>query len=114
MSNVSITPIDTQIQRTLMSSRIVVFPILQKFKELFCATLFEKTHQRALDSLHLGARDLGNLAITVNETACDLFKLEITGDIGVHEDLGKFTRSDDELGYKVNSIVSVASELLRG
>ena len=40
-----------------------------------------------------------------------MLELEVTGDIGVDEDLGKFTGGDDELGNQVDCVVAVATEL---
>lgn len=97
-----------------MCSRVVITPVLQELKEFFRATFLKETHQWALDSLHLRTRDFGDLAITVHEAACDLLELEITSDVCMHEDLGEFTRGDDKLGYEIDGVVSVATELLRG
>lgn len=101
-------------KHTLMRSRIIITPVLQKLKELLRPTFLKETHQRALDSLHLGTRNLGDPAITVHKATSDLFELEITCHVGVHENLGEFTRSDDELWYKVDGVVPIASELGRG
>ena len=93
-----------------MSSWILIFPALQELEELLSAALFEKTHQRASNRLHLCARNLGDLAIAIDKATGDLLELEVTSDISVNEDLGQFTRCDDELGDKVNSVVAVPSE----
>lgn len=94
-----------------MSGGILLLPVLNKLKELFRATLFKQAHEGGLDGLHLGAGDLGDLAIAVNERTRDLLELEVTSDIGVDEDVGQFTRRDDELGDQVDRVVPVASQL---
>jgi hypothetical protein len=94
-----------------MSSRIVVLPILQKLEKLLGAPLFKEAHQWASHRLHFGAGNLGDLAITVHKASGDLLKLEVASDIGMHEDLCKFSRCDDELGDKIDSIVPITAEL---
>ena len=39
-----------------------------------------------------------------------MLKLQIACHVGVHEDLGEFSRGDDELGYQIDSIVTIAAE----
>lgn len=97
-----------------MSSRILILPALQKLKELLCPPLLKETHQRALNSFHFSTRDLGDPAISVHVATSDLLELEVTSNISVNEDLGKLSRCDDELGDKINSIVTVATEFSRG
>ena len=96
-----------------MSRRIVVLPALQELKELLCATLLKETHQRALDRLHLRARHLRDLALAVDEAARDLLELEVASDIGVDEDASELARSDDEFGDEIDSVVAVATKVLR-
>lgn len=43
-----------------------------------------------------------------------MLELKVTGDVGVDEDLGEFTRGDDELGDQVDCVVAVATELCWG
>lgn len=90
---------------------VVIFPALDKFKELFRATFLKEAHERGLDGLHLGARDLGDLAVAVHERTSDLLELEVASDIGVNQYLGELAGRDDELGDKVDRVVAVASKL---
>lgn len=78
-------------KHTLVGSGIIVFPALQELEELLSAALFEEAHQGAPDSLHLRARNLGDASIAIDKAACDLLELEITGDVGVDEDLGQLS-----------------------
>ena len=96
-----------------MRRRVIVLPVLQKLEKVLCAALLEEAHERALDGLHLGAGDLGDLAIAVDEAAGDLLELEVAGDVGVDEDAGELARRDDELGNEIDGIVTVTSQLLR-
>lgn len=98
-------------ERTLVSSGIIVLPVLKEFKELLCATLLKETHERATDSLHLRTGDLRDLAVTEHEGASDLLELEVARNIGVDEDLGELARCNDKLGYKVHGVVAVTAEL---
>jgi hypothetical protein len=45
-------------RNTLMGSRILIVPILQKLEEFLCATLFKKAHQWTFDRLHFRAGNL--------------------------------------------------------
>ena len=74
-----------------MSSRVLVLPALQELEELLRPPLLEETHERALDSLHLRARHLGDLAIAVHETTGDLLELQVASDVGVDENTGQFS-----------------------
>ena len=74
-----------------MGGGIVVFPALQELEELLSAAFLKETHQRAPDSLHLRAGDLGDASIAIDEAASDLLEFEISSDIGVHEDLGQLS-----------------------
>ena len=94
-----------------MGSRVVVLPSLKELEELLGSPLLKQPHQRTPDSLHLSARDLGDLAIAVDEAASDLLELEVASDIGVDEDLGELARGDDELGDEIDGVISVASEV---
>ena len=97
-----------------MSSRVLVLPALQELEELLCSPLLEETHERTLDRLHLRGRHLGDLAITIDEAACDLLELEVAGDVGVDENLGQLSRRDDELGDEVDGVVTVAAQVFWG
>lgn len=97
-----------------MRGRILVLPVLEKFKELLGSPFLEQAHERTLKSFHFRAGYFGNPSIAVDETTSNLFEFKITGDIRVDEDPGQFTGRDDEFGYKVNSIVSVAAKLRGG
>ena len=95
----------------MVGTGVFVPPSLQELEELLRAAFLEETHQRALKGFYLRARDLGYPAVTIYEASRDLLELEIASDIGVHEDLRKFSRGDDELRHKIDSVVSVAPEL---
>ena len=94
-----------------MRSRIFVLPVLEELKELLRSPFLEQAHERAPDGLHLCARDLGDFAISINETARDLLELEIPSNVGVHEDLGQLARGDDEFGDKIDGIVAVPADV---
>ena len=96
-----------------MSGRVFILPALQELEELLGAPLLKETHKRTLHGLHLVTGDLRDLAIAVHKATCDLFELEVTSDVGVDKDLSELSRGDDELGNKVNSVISVASKLRR-
>ena len=98
---------------TLVCSGVIVPPALEELEELLCPPLLEETHERTLERFYLVTGDLGDLAITVHKATCDLFELEVTSDVGVDKDLSELSRGDDELGNKVNSVISVASKLRR-
>lgn len=95
---------------TLVGSRIFILPILQEFEEFLRTALFKETHQWAFDCLHLGAGNLRDLAVTVDEAARDLLELEITSDISMHEDLREFSGCYDELWDEIDGIISVTTK----
>lgn len=97
---------------SLMCGGILVLPVLKKFEKLLGSPFLKQAHKRALDCLHLRTGYFGNLSIAVDETTSNLFEFKITSDIRMDEDLGQFTRRDDELGYKVDGIISFATQLL--
>ena len=96
-----------------MCSRVLILPVLQELEELLRPPLLKKTHEGTLDSLHLRAGHLGDLAIAVYETACDLLELEVTGHIGVNENARELSGCDDELGDEINSIIAISAKILR-
>ena len=96
-----------------MSSRVFVLPALQELKKLLCPPLLKETHKRALDGLHLRARDLRDLAIAINERAGNLLELLVACYVGVDKYAGKLSGGNDEFGDEVNSVVTVAAEILR-
>jgi hypothetical protein len=96
---------------TLVSGRILILPALEELEELLSSSFLEKTHERALHSLHLSARHLGDPAVTINEATSDLLELEVSGDLSVNENLRQFTRSNDEFGNEVDGVVPVAPKL---
>ena len=93
-----------------MGGRIIIPPILQELEELLRATLFKETHQWAFDCLHFSAGNLGDLAVAIDEAACDLFEFEVASDISVHEDFGEFSGCDDELWDEIDSVISITTE----
>lgn len=90
---------------------ILILPPLQKLKELLCPSLLKETHERTLDSFHLSARDLGDLTVPINKASSDLLELEVSGDIGVDEDLGQLSRCNNELWNQINCVVAVPAKL---
>lgn len=93
-----------------MRRRIFVLPVLEELKELLRSPFLEQAHERAPDGLHLCARDLGDFAISINETARDLLELEVSGHIRVYEDLRELSRCDDELGDKIDSVITITTK----
>ena len=94
-----------------MGSRVLVLPVLQELEELLRSPLLKETHEGALDRLHLRAGYLGDLAIAVDEAARDLLELEVSGHIRVYEDLRELSRCNDELGDKINGVITITTEL---
>ena len=82
----------------LMGCRVIVSPGLEEGKEVPCPPLFKEAHQGRFERLRFVRGYLGDFAISIHERAGDLLELKVTGDVSVHEDLGKFTGGDDELG----------------
>jgi hypothetical protein len=93
-----------------MGGRIFILPVLQELEEFLRATLFKETHQWALNCLHFRAGNLGDLAVAIDETARDLFELEVASDIGVHEDFREFSGCDDELWDEIDSVIPITTE----
>lgn len=98
---------------TLVSGRVLVFPPLQELEELLGPSFFEKTHKRALYSLHLGAWDLGDPPIAVHKATCDLFEFQIPGDVSVDENFRKLARGNDKFGDEIDGVVTVSAKLSR-
>ena len=96
-----------------MGSRILVFPSLKELEEFLRAALLKEAHEGTADGLHLVTWDLGDLAITVDEAACNLLEFKIAGNIGVDENLGELSRGNDELGDEINCVVTIPAEFLR-
>ena len=96
-----------------MCNRIIISPSLKEFKEFLRSSFLKKAHQGTFYSLHLSARNFGDLAFAINKTTCNLLKFEIAGDFGVHENLCELARGNDELGNEVDVVVTVASKLSR-
>jgi hypothetical protein len=94
---------------TLVRCRVFVLPSLQELEELLRASLLKETHQGALHSLHFCAGDFGNPAISINETPSDLLKFKITGDVGVHKDFSEFPRRNNELGNKIDGVITITA-----
>jgi hypothetical protein len=94
-----------------MGGGILIPPVLQELKELFGTTLLKQSHQRTPHSFHLSAGHFRYLTITVYEATCDLLELKIPCYVRVHEDLGQFTRSNDELRDEIDCVISVTTEL---
>ena len=92
---------------------VFILPALQEFEEFLCSSFLEETHQRTSDCLHLGTGNFRYLPVTVDEATSDLLKLEVAGDIGVNENLGELSRSDDEFRDEIDSVVSVATKFRR-
>ena len=95
-----------------MSSRVLVLPALEELEELLRPTLLKKTHERALYRFHLRAGDLRDFAITIYEAAGDLLEFKVTGNVGVDQDTRELSRGDDELGNKIDGVVTVTTEIL--
>lgn len=90
---------------------VVFFPSLQEYEELLGSIFLKQPHQGATDSLPFSARDFTDLIIRVHERTRDLLELEVSQDIGVNQDFDEFTRGNDKLRDKINSIVAVPAQL---
>ena len=97
-----------------MSSGVLVLPPLKELEELLCSPLLKETHKGTLHSLQLVTWDLRDLSLTIDKAAGDLLELQVTSYVGVDEDLRELAGCNDELGDEVDSVVAVASKLLRG
>ena len=96
-----------------MSRRVVILPGLEELEELLCHPLLKETHEWTLHGLHLRTGDLADLAIAVDEATCNLLELEVTRHVGMDEDASELARSDDEFGGEIDSVVTVATKVLR-
>ena len=94
-----------------MRRRIIIAPLLEKFKEPLGAALLEKTHERRSDSLHFSTWHFGNAPVTVHIASADLLELEISGHIRVDEHIHNLAVSHHELWNHVYSIVTVSSDI---
>lgn len=94
---------------TLMSSRILLLPILQVLEKVPRPPLFKQTHQRTLHSLHLSTRHFRDPSISVDVGTGDDLEFEITRDVGMDEHSGKLARGEDEFRDKVDSVVAVTA-----
>ena len=81
--------------RTLVGSRVLILPALKELEELLRPPLLKQTHEGTLHRLHLRARNLRDLAITIHEAARNLLELEVASDIGVDENARELSRGDD-------------------
>jgi hypothetical protein len=97
-----------------MSCWILVLPILQEFEEFLGSPLLKETHQWTPHRFHLSAWDLRDGSISKHVATGDLFELEIASHVGVYENLSEFTGGDDELGNKIDGIVTIASKVRWG
>ncbi len=82
-------------------------------KNFFRSPFLKQTHKRALHGLHLCTWHFRDLSLAINEAARDLFELEIACHVGVHEDVGHFSGSDDEFGDEIDRKVLFASQFFR-
>jgi hypothetical protein len=101
------------VTHTLMSHWIIVLPVLQELEELFCPPFLKQSHERALDSLHLCARHLGNPAIAVHKASGDLFELEVASYVGMNENFSEFPRSNDKLWNEIDRVIAVTTKFNR-
>jgi len=76
-------------ERTLVGNRIVISPSLEELEELLRPPFLEQTHKWTGESLHLCAGNLGDPTIAVDEATRDLLELEISCNVGVHQNFGK-------------------------
>lgn len=95
-------PDQSLVRLTLVRDGVVVLPILKEFEELLRPPLLKDTHEARPEGLHLGRGHLGNSAVTVDERARDLAKLEVPEDVGVDQNLGELARGNNELGNQVD------------
>jgi hypothetical protein len=101
---------------TLMRSRILLPPVLQKLEEVLGPPLLKQAHQARPDSLHLRTRYFGDPAIPVHVASGNDLELEIADDIGVNKNTRELARRENELGNQVDGVITVPTELkvLRG
>lgn len=98
---------------TLVSSGVIILPVLNELEEFLGSPLLKKAHQGRFDCFQFGGGDLGDLSIPVDEATGDLFEFEVFGDLRVDQDACKFTRSDDKLWYQIDVIVPVPAKVGR-
>lgn len=99
-----------------MSGGVLLLVCANELQELLCSSLLKKTHQGTAESLG-GIR--GNLCdvglasgTSLDVTASDLLKFEVSGNIGRDENVGEFSVGHEELGNKVDVPVVGATVLL--
>lgn len=95
--------------RTLMSSRILLLPVLQVLEKVPRPPLFKQTHQRTFHSLHLGTRHFRDFSISVDIGTGDDLEFEVTRDVSMDEHSGELARGEDEFRDEVDSVVAVAA-----
>lgn len=99
-----------------MSGRVLLLVCANELQELLCSSLLEKTHQGTAKSLCGIRGDLCDVGLvssaSLDVTASDLLKFEVSGDIGRDKNVGEFSVGHEELGNKVDVPVVGAAVLL--
>ena len=101
---------------TLVRSRVALLERANPLEEAPRPPLLEKTHKRRPQSLagirrNPGDSCLGTLAL-LHETASNLLELEVSGDVGGHEDVGQLAGGHEQLGDQVDVPVVGAAVFL--
>ena len=105
-----------QAEQTLVRRRVIGLECANPFDERLHAALLENAHERRSESLHGVRRHLGHGGLVagalLDVASGDLLELEVSGDVGGHEDVGELARGHEELGDEVDVPVVQSAVLL--
>ena len=90
----------------MVSSRVLILPVLQELEELLSSSFLKETHEGRSKSLASVRRDLGDgrlgaLAL-LHVAASNLLEVEVLGNVGGNEDVGEFAVGHEKLRDEVD------------
>lgn len=105
-------------RRTFVGGGILGIESSNPLNEGLHPALLEDTHQRGLEGFASIGWDLGDGGLgtgtLLDVAASNLLELEVTSDVGRHEDVGQLARGHEELGDQINVPVVHTAVLLPG
>mmetsp|Transcript_8589 Transcript_8589/g.17287 ORF Transcript_8589/g.17287 Transcript_8589/m.17287 type:complete len:251 (+) Transcript_8589:653-1405(+) len=98
---------------TLVRGRVLFLVRVNINKEIAETTLFKETHQRRINRFVGCGRNLDNLSCLVHVRSSNRLEFEIARHLGMKQHFGQVSSRHDELGDKIDIVVTVGSKVGR-
>lgn len=96
-----------------MSEWVLLFVILDEFKEGLGASFLKKSHERGRKGLHFSGGHFGYFSVFKNIRGRNLQEIQVARNVGVCQNTDELACRHHKLGHQINIVITLATIFCR-